>query len=137
MDSKKTINPEIKSLYENAHQRLKQKKRLISHLVFFVAGSVIFIVLNVVMGYKIDFQPLGMNWFVSAILLWFFFFLIHVINVFLVNKLMGEEWEEKQMNRLVEKQLEKLTQLQEELDLKHSRKMSETFNADLNNEEEK
>lgn len=135
MDSKKTINPEIKALYDNAHQRLKQKKRLMTHLVFFVAGSVIFIVLNVVMGYKINFQPLGMDWFVSAILIWFFFFLVHAINVFLVNKLMGKEWEEKHMNKLVEKQLEKLRALQQKVDQKHPIERDASTNTDQNEEE--
>lgn len=119
MNTKKTIDPEIKELYENAHQRIKQKKKLMTHLVFFIAGAVIFIVLNVVIGYKSDFRPLGMDWFVTAILIWIFFLIIHAINVFMVNKLMGKEWEEKQMNRLVEKQLERLRKLQKKVDKKH------------------
>jgi NhaP-type Na+/H+ or K+/H+ antiporter len=119
MDSKKKIDPELRDLYENAHQRVKQKKRLMTHLVFFIAGSVVFIVLNVLVGYQIEFKPLGMYWFVTAILIWFFFFLVHAINVFMVNKLMGREWEEKQMNRLVEKQLERLRKLQQKVDEKH------------------
>lgn len=119
MDSKKKIDPEIRELYENAQQRVKQKKRLMTHLVFFIAGSVIFIVLNIMVGYQSDFKPLGMDWFVTAILIWLFFFLVHAINVFMVNKLMGKEWEEKQMNRLVEKQLERLRKLQQKVDKKH------------------
>ncbi|SDG70216.1 2TM domain-containing protein [Psychroflexus sediminis] len=119
MDSKKTIDPEIKELYENAHQRVKQKKKLMTHVVIFIAGAVIFIVLNVLIGYKSDFRPLGMDWFVTAILIWLFFLIIHAINVFMVNKLMGKEWEEKQMNRLVEKQLEKVSKLQKKVDKKH------------------
>ncbi|MBZ9651993.1 2TM domain-containing protein [Psychroflexus montanilacus] len=119
MDSKKKIDPEIRELYENAHQRVKQKKRLMTHLVFFIAGSVIFIVLNIMVGYQSGFKPLGMDWFVTAILIWLFFFLVHAINVFMVNKLMGKEWEEKQMNRLVEKQLERLRKLQQKVDKKH------------------
>jgi hypothetical protein len=90
-----------------------------THLVIFIAGSVIFIVLNVIVGYKSDFKPLGMDWFVSAILLWLFFLIIHAINVFIVNNLMGKEWEEKHMNRLVEKQLERLRKLQKKVDKKH------------------
>jgi hypothetical protein len=60
-----------------------------------------------------------MNWFVTAILIWLFFFLVHAINVFVVNNLMGKEWEEKQMNKLVEKQLERLRELQKKVDKKH------------------
>ncbi|MBZ9628023.1 2TM domain-containing protein [Psychroflexus sp. CAK57W] len=119
MDTKKSIDPEIRELYENAHQRVKQKKKLMTHLVFFIAGAVIFIVLNVIIGYKADFKPLGMDWFVSAILIWLFFLIIHAINVFMVNKLMGKEWEEKQMNRLVEKQLERVRKIQKKVDQKH------------------
>lgn len=119
MDTKKKIDPEIKELYDNAHQRVKQKRKLTTHMVFFFAGAVIFIVINILLGYQIDFKPLGMYWFVSAILIWLFFLIIHFVNVFLVNKLMGKEWEEKQMNRLVEKQLEKLRKLQQKVDKKH------------------
>ncbi|WP_019038978.1 2TM domain-containing protein [Psychroflexus tropicus] len=119
MDSNKKIDPEIRALYENAHQRIKQKKRLTTHVVFFFAGSVIFIVINIILGYQSEFKPLGMDWFVSAILIWLFFLIIHAINVFVVNKLMGKEWEEKQMNRLVEKQLERLRKLQKKVDKKH------------------
>ncbi|MFD0933440.1 2TM domain-containing protein [Psychroflexus salinarum] len=119
MDTKKTIDPEIRELYENAHQRIKQKKKLMTHLVFFIAGAVIFIVLNVIIGYKSEFKPLGMDWFVTAILIWLFFLIVHAIKVFMVNELMGKEWEEKQMNRLVEKQLEKVRKLQKKVDQKH------------------
>ncbi|NEV93831.1 2TM domain-containing protein [Psychroflexus sp. YR1-1] len=126
MDSKKTIGPEIKELYENAHQRVKQKKNLMTHVVIFIAGGVIFIVLNVIIGYKAEFKPLGMDWFVTAILIWLFFLIIHAINVFMVNKLMGKAWEEKQMNRLVEKQLEKVSKLQKKVDKKHPIDQEET-----------
>lgn len=119
MDAKKTIDPEIRELYENAHLRIKQKKKLMTHLVFFIAGAVIFIVLNVVIGYKAEFTPLGMDWFVTAILIWLFFLIVHAIKVFMVNELMGKEWEEKQMNRLVEKQLERVRTLQKKVDKKH------------------
>jgi len=119
MSSTKKIDPEISQIYENAHQRLKQKKRFISHLVVFIAGSCVFIILNVLIGYRTDIKPLGYDWFVTAILLWLFVIIIHGINVFLVNKLMGKEWEERQMNRLVKKQLKKLQELQNKIDKKH------------------
>jgi len=132
MDSKKKIDPEIRELYENAHQRIKQKKRLSTHLVFFLAGSVIFIVINILLGYQSEFKPLGMDWFVSAILIWLFFLMVHAINVFLVNKLMGKEWEEKQMNRLVEKQLERLRKLQQKVDKKHPIESTTTIEKNNN-----
>jgi len=80
---------------------------------------VIFIFVNIVLNYMVDFKPFNNYWFVTAILIWLFFLIIHAINVFIVNKLMGKEWEEKQMNRLVEKQLERLRKLQRKVDKKH------------------
>ena len=33
------------------------------------------------------------NWFVWAIILWFFFFVLHFINVFVTHRLFGKDWE--------------------------------------------
>ena len=109
-----------KDLRKNAHKRIKQKRWLMMHLVSFIAGSVILIILNVVMGYQIDFQPLGMYWFVSAMLIWLFLFIVHAINVLLLTQFMGKEWEEKQMNRLMKKQLDKIHQLEKKVENKNT-----------------
>src|SRR5690606_27130129 len=91
------IDPIQRELIENAQRRIKQKKRLTSHFVIFVAGSILFIVLNLLLGFGKDFRPFQTDWFVWAILLWFFFLLIHFINVVFVNQLMDKKWEERQM----------------------------------------
>lgn len=113
------IDPEQKELIENAQRRIRQKKRLTTHFVAFVAGSILFIVLNVVLNLGENFRPFQIDWFVWAILLWFFFFLIHFINVMIVGKLMGRAWEERQMNRLVERQQRKIEKLQAKVDKKY------------------
>ncbi len=119
MASSKDIDIDQKELFKNANRRIKQKKRLVHHLVFFIAGSVVLIFINLVLEYQIDFKPLGWHWFVSAILIWAFFLLAHAINVFFVEKLMGRAWEEKYMHKLVEKQLVKLKKLQSKVDKKY------------------
>ncbi|MGX1025002.1 2TM domain-containing protein [Psychroflexus sp. MBR-150] len=119
MTSSKDIDIDQKELFKNANRRLIQKKRLVHHLVFFIAGAVVLIFVNLVLEYQIDFKPLGWHWFVSAILIWAFFLLAHTINVFFVEKLMGRAWEEKYMSKLVEKQLVKLKKLQKKVDEKY------------------
>jgi uncharacterized membrane protein len=119
------IDPEQRQLIENAQRRIKQKKRFTTHLVIFVAGSILFIILNVALKMGENFKPLGQQWFVWAILLWFFLIIIHAINVFLVNKLMGKEWEEKQLEYLVEKQQKRIEKLQEKVDKEHPLPKSE------------
>jgi len=113
------LDTEQRELYENARRRARQKKRLFQHFVIFLVGAVLLIIVNVVIGYREDFMPLGYNWFVWAILLWTFFFLIHVINVFVTNAFMGKEWEQKQLERLVKKQKDRIAELQQKVEREH------------------
>lgn len=111
------IDPQQRFLIENAQRRIKQKKNLMRHFVIFVAGSILFIILDLVLGFGREInETTNSNWFVWAILMWFFFFLIHFINVFVVNRFMGKEWQEKQLEFLIEKQKRKINKLQEKID---------------------
>jgi hypothetical protein len=113
------LDSEQRELYENARRRTKQKKRLFQHFVIFLVGAILLIVLNVVIGYQEDFMPLGYNWFVWAILIWTFFFLIHLINVFVTSSFMGKEWEQKQMEKLVRKQRDRIEELDRKVKREH------------------
>jgi ABC-type multidrug transport system fused ATPase/permease subunit len=117
--SSSKLEPDQRELYENARRRTKQKKRLFLHFVVFLVGAVLLIVLNVVIGFREEFMPLGYNWFVWAILLWTFFFLIHVVNVFITSSFMGKEWEKRQMDKLVEKQRNKIEELNKKVQKQH------------------
>ncbi|HET8808718.1 MAG TPA: 2TM domain-containing protein [Flavobacteriaceae bacterium] len=123
MDSTKKenqrIDPVQRELIENAQRRIKQKKRLTTHFVIFIAASILFIVLNLVLGFGETFRPFNTDWFVWAILIWAFFLLIHFINVMFINQLMGKEWENRQLDRLVEKQQIRIEKLQEKVDKKY------------------
>ncbi len=106
------LDADQRELYENARRRTLQKKRLFLHFVIFLVGAVLLIILNVVIGFREEFMPLGYNWFVWAILLWTFFFLIHAVNVFITSSFMGKEWEQRQMEKLVRKQKERIAELE-------------------------
>lgn len=110
------IDPVQRELIENAQNRIKQKKRLTTHFVVFLAASILFIILNLALGFGETFRPFNTDWFVWAILIWAFFLLIHFINVIFINQLMGKEWEKKQLERLVEKQQIRIEKLQEKVD---------------------
>ena len=109
------LDQDQRELYENARRRTLQKKRLWQHFVIFLVGAVLLIVLNVIIGFKEEVMPLGYNWFVWAILLWTFFFLIHVINVFFTSNFMGREWEQQQMEKLVKKQRARIEELENDV----------------------
>lgn len=126
MSSKKKnsgkLEAEQRELYDYARRRALQKKRLFQHFVIFLIGAVFLIVLNVVIGYQEDFMPLGYNWFVWAILLWAFIFLIHFFNVFVTNSFMGKEWEDRQMEKLVKQQKEKIAKMQQQVEREYPEK---------------
>lgn len=110
------LDQEQRELYDYARRRAIEKKRLFQHFIIFLIGAVFLIILNVVIGYQEDFMPLGYNWFVWAILLWAFIFFIHLFNVFVTNSFMGKEWEDRQMDKLVNKQKEKIARMRDQVE---------------------
>lgn len=113
------LETDQRELYEAARRRTVQKRRLFQHFVIFLVGAVLLIILNVVIGYRQDFMPLGYDWFVLAILIWTFFFFIHLINVFVTNSFMGKKWEQGQLEKLVRKQKDRIAELQNKVEKEH------------------
>ncbi|MBT0607589.1 2TM domain-containing protein [Aequorivita echinoideorum] len=113
-NKKERIDAEQREQYEYARKRIKQKKALMRHFIIFLVGSVLLIVINPILGYGEEFLFKG--WFVWAILIWTFFFLIHLFNVFIMNKFMGKEWEDRQLEKLKAKQAERIAELQRNVD---------------------
>ena len=120
-------------LYENARTRVKQKKRLYFHFVLFLVGSVFLIALNKVLNVGEAFME---DWFVWAIVLWLFFWVLHFINVFFTNRFMGKAWERKQTDKLVLKQELKIAKLEKEIIRESELKIeSEQYAAELKKKE--
>ncbi len=115
MFGKKKSTPQIDKdqleLIENAQKRIKQKKRLYIHFVIFLIGAIFLIIANTVLGIGKDFKIFGKEWFLFAILIWLFFFLYHLFNVFITNKFMGKAWEKQQLDKLVAKQQDRIDKL--------------------------
>lgn len=107
------IDPEQREQYQYARQRIKQKKRLMQHFIIFLAGSVLLIIINPILGVGKDFFI--KNWFVWAILLWAFLFIVHLLNVFIMNRFMGKEWEDRQLEKLQAKQAARIEKLKDKL----------------------
>ncbi len=125
------IDTEQREQYEYARSKISQKKNLMRHFIFFLAGSVLFIILDAFLKVGIDF--LGEGWYVWAILIWAFIFLIHSLNVFLLNTFMGKEWEDRQLEKLKAKQVDRIAELREKVALEFSLpSIPETFKENEN-----
>ena len=110
-----TIDKDQLELIENAQRRVRQKKRLFTHFIVFLIGSVFLIIANTFLGIGEDIKFFGKEWFLFAILIWLFFFLYHFFNVFVTHKFMGKDWEKMQLDKLVSKQQSRIDQLKQEL----------------------
>jgi sensor histidine kinase YesM len=107
---------EFHEQYEYARNRIKQKKRLYYHFVFFSLSSIFLIVaayfLNI--GFNI-------NWCVWGITLWLFFFILHFIKVFITDRFMNKNWERDQIDRLIALQQKKIEQLKTKIEETNSK----------------
>lgn len=107
----KGIDLEQHELLETAQRRIKQKKRLFTHFVIFLIGSVFLVLINKILKFGNTY-----DWFIWAITFWAFLFVIHFFNVFVTQKFMGREWERAQREKLVVKQRAKIAELQKEIE---------------------
>ncbi|AKA35619.1 MAG: hypothetical protein CMH48_14315 [Muricauda sp.] len=105
------IDIEQHELLENAQQRITQKKRLFTHFVIFLIGSVFLVLINKILKYGESY-----DWFIWAITVWAFLFVIHAFNVFVTQKFMGKEWERRQREKLVARQKQRIAELQKEIE---------------------
>lgn len=134
--SKKTeenIDLRQKELFEHAQERIKEKKSLYTHFLFYLVGCVFFIILNVLLEFGSEIKPFGLDWFVYAVLGWSFFMMLHACRVLLFSKFMGKAWKAKQMAYLVEKQQIKINEMEQKLNLEIPKEANTSKNILLDN----
>ncbi|WP_350285033.1 2TM domain-containing protein [uncultured Croceitalea sp.] len=109
--AKTEVDQEQHELLENAQQRIKQKKRLFSHFVIFLIGSIFLVLINKILKYQEQY-----DWFIWAITVWAFLFVVHAFNVFVTYRFMGKDWERSQREKLVAKQKQRISEIQKEIE---------------------
>jgi len=110
------MEKELHEQYEYARNRIKQKKRLYYHFVFFMLSSIFLIAA----AYFFN-TGLNIHWCVWGITLWSFFFVLHFIKVFITDRFMDKNWERDQIDRLVALQQKKIEQLRSKIEETNSK----------------
>jgi hypothetical protein len=110
------MEKELHEQYEYARNRIKQKKRLYYHFVFFTLFSVFLIA--ACYFFNTGIEP---DWCIWSITLWLFFFVLHFIKVFITDRFMNKYWERDQIDRLVALQQKKIAQLQSKIEDNNSK----------------
>ena len=113
------IDPDQKEMIENARLRIKQKRGLFTHFVVFLIGSVGLIIASQVLIQEEIPQLLNIDWWIWVIMLWFLILAYHAFNVFITKRILGPEWEKRQYERLVQKQVDRIQKLQVKVDKNH------------------
>ena len=101
------LTPEQYELFKNAEKRLKQKRLLYIQFFVMVLGCIFFAVAIKVLNYGVNY-----NWYIWASLIWLFFWLWHAMNVFIFNRFLGKQWQEKQREQLIAAQQKKLIRME-------------------------
>ncbi|WP_445382927.1 2TM domain-containing protein [Robiginitalea sp. IMCC43444] len=109
-----TLDLEQHEQVEYAQRRIRQKKNLYRHFVFFLIGSVFIVFLNKILKYGETY-----DWYLWVILVWSFFLLVHLVQVFIMDPFMGQQWERRQREQLLQKQQERIRALQKEVEASH------------------
>ncbi len=107
------MNTEQLEIYEYARKRIKQKKGLYFHFVLLLLGSVFLFIANKWLNIG---EP--KNWYICAVTIWIFIFILHFIKVFITDSFMNKKWEQEQIDRLMTMQEKKIEQLKNEFENK-------------------
>ncbi len=98
-------------LYEYARDRIKQKKRLYFHFILLFLGSFFLFVANK----WLSFYP-EKNWWIWAVTIWTFLYILHFINVYVVDSFMNKNWERAQVDKLMLMQTKKIEKLKNDIE---------------------
>lgn len=97
-------------LYEYARKRIKQKKRLFFHFTLLFLVSLFLFAAT-----KIFSVTFVWNWHIWMITTWLYIFLLHFIKVYITDRFMNKNWERDQINRLINLQQKKISQLESKI----------------------
>ncbi|GGB70634.1 hypothetical protein GCM10007424_08250 [Flavobacterium suaedae] len=98
-------------LYEYARKRVKQKKRVYTHFIFFFIGSIFLFIINKWLNVQEEY-----DWYLWAITAWGFLFVLHFIKVFVTESFINKKWEQEQIEKLVARQERRIEQLEKKLE---------------------
>ena len=89
---------------------IRRKKRLYNHVVIFLIGTVFLIAVNKVFKYGAAY-----DWYLWVLACWVFLLAVHVVNVFVVHRFLGPDWEQAQREKLLLLQQERIRKLEAEV----------------------
>jgi len=127
--SNSEIDNEQIELLEYAQRRIKQKRHLYYHFVFFIFACAISLSLDYLFDVGANLNFLDYSWSFWIVFSWFFLFLFHVFNVYVTKRFLNNSWARNQKNKLIKLQKKEIENIKQKMELESKIKAeSELFN---------
>ena len=130
-DKTSHIDDNTIELLENAQNRIRQKRNVYRHFIFFlfISGFILFINLVLSVGENLIF--FDYSWSIWVVLIWSFILVYHLFDVFVSKRIISKKWVSVQKSNLIKVQQEKIRSLKKDIE-KESKIYADSNSNNLN-----
>ena len=130
-DKTSHIDDNTIELLENAQNRVRQKRNVYRHFIFFlfISAFILFIDLALSVGENLIF--FDYSWSIWIVLIWSFILLYHLFDVFVSKRIISKKWVSAQKSHLIKVQQEKIKSLKKDIE-KESKIYADSNSNNLN-----
>lgn len=130
-DKTSHIDDNTIELLENAQNRVRQKRNVYRHFIFFlfISGFILFVDLALSVGENLIF--FDYSWSIWIVLIWSFILLYHLFDVFVSKRIISKKWVSAQKSHLIKVQQEKIKFLKKDIE-KESKIYADSNSNNLN-----
>ena len=130
-DKTSHIDDNTIELLENAQNRVRQKRNVYRHFIFFlfISGFILFVDIALSVGENLIF--FDYSWSIWIVLIWSFILLYHLFDVFVSKRIISKKWVSAQKSHLIKVQQEKIKSLKKDIE-KESKIYADSNSNNLN-----
>ena len=130
-DKTSHIDDNTIELLENAQNRVRQKRNVYRHFIFFlfISGFILFVDLALSVGENLIF--FDYSWSIWIVLIWSIILLYHLFDVFVSKSIISKKWVSAQKSHLIKVQQEKIRSLKKDIE-KESKIYADSNSNNLN-----
>ena len=130
-DKTSHIDDNTIELLENAQNRVRQKRNVYRHFIFFlfISGFILFVDLVLSVGENLIF--FDYSWSIWIVLIWSFILFYHLFDVFVSKRIISKKWVSAQKSLLIKVQQEKIRSLKKDIE-KESKIYADSNSNNLN-----
>ena len=130
-DKTSHIDDNTIELLENAQNRIRHKRNVYRHFMFFlfISGFILFINLVLSVGENLIF--FDYSWSIWVVLIWSFILVYHLFDVFVSKRIISKKWVSVQKSHLIKVQQEKIRSLKKDIE-KESKIYADSNSNNLN-----